>query len=414
MSSILRIIGPGMLVAATGIGAGDLATAAFTGSKLGVGILWAVVVGAFLKFVLNEGLARWQLATGETLLEGAVTRLGRGVQIVFLPYLLLWSFFVGTAMMAACGVTMHAICPVFSDPSHGKIVFGVLHSILGVALVLAGGFALFEKLMNLCIVGMFVIVVVTAFLICQDFGPVFKGLVVPSIPASGGDGLSWTIALMGGVGGTLTVLCYGYWIREKKRDDASNLKVVRLDLGCAYAITAIFGIAMVVIGSHIEVSGKGSGLVVNLARALEDLLGPVGKWAFLIGAWGAVFSSLFGVWQAVPYIFADFWRLIDRDGRGNAAIVVDTRGRAYRGYLLAIAVVPMIGLLVDFTRIQKVYAVFGALFMPLLAIVLLLLNGKADWVHRFRNAPATVGILLATLVIFAFFGYLQVRKSFGF
>ena len=57
--SLLAIIGPGMIVAATGVGAGDLATGAFTGSKLGVAILWAVVVGAALKFTVNEGLARF-------------------------------------------------------------------------------------------------------------------------------------------------------------------------------------------------------------------------------------------------------------------------------------------------------------------------------------------------------------------
>jgi Mn2+/Fe2+ NRAMP family transporter len=93
--SILSLIGPGLLVAATGVGAGDLATASFTGSQLGTAILWAVLVGSLLKFVLTEGLARWQLATGVTLLEGAVQRLGRGVGWLFLPYLLLWTFLVG-------------------------------------------------------------------------------------------------------------------------------------------------------------------------------------------------------------------------------------------------------------------------------------------------------------------------------
>ena len=56
----LAIFGPGILVAATGVGAGDLATGAFSGGELGVAVLWAVVLGAGLKFVLNEGLARWQ------------------------------------------------------------------------------------------------------------------------------------------------------------------------------------------------------------------------------------------------------------------------------------------------------------------------------------------------------------------
>ena len=126
------IIALGILVTATGVGAGDLATAAFTGNKLGTTVLWAVLLGAFLKFVLNEGLMRWQLATKETILEGAINRLGIAVPLVFLPYLLLWSFFVGSALMSACGVTMHAIWPVFSSASQGKIIFGYqmkLHTI---------------------------------------------------------------------------------------------------------------------------------------------------------------------------------------------------------------------------------------------------------------------------------------------
>ncbi|HJN18679.1 MAG TPA: Nramp family divalent metal transporter, partial [Armatimonadota bacterium] len=312
--AFVKIIGPGILVAATGIGAGDLATGAFTGTTLGVAILWAVVIGAFLKYVLNEGLARWQLATGETLLEGAVHRLGNVVPYVFLPYLLLWSVFVGSALMSACGATMHAAVPIFAEAGTGKIVFGILHSLLGVALVLIGGFKLFEKIMSVCIGVMFVVVIVTASLICSDWGAVAQGLVVPTIPQFFGDGLNWTIALMGGVGGTLTVLCYGYWIREKGRQGEGDLKTCRMDLGVAYVATAIFGLAMVIIGSQIDLpedKGKGAKLIVILADKLsETRLGSVGKWTFLIGAWGAVFSSLLGVWQAVPYIFADFCGLV--------------------------------------------------------------------------------------------------------
>src|SRR5690606_25954179 len=85
----LAVIGPGILVAATGVGTGDLVTGALAGTKLGVAVLWAALVGALLKFVLNEGLARWQLATGETVLEG-VRRHFSGVAIgLFLAYLLL-------------------------------------------------------------------------------------------------------------------------------------------------------------------------------------------------------------------------------------------------------------------------------------------------------------------------------------
>ena len=66
---LIALAGPGLLLAATGVGGGDLATASIAGSLLGPAILWAVIVGAFLKFVVTEGLARWQLATLNVLLQ---------------------------------------------------------------------------------------------------------------------------------------------------------------------------------------------------------------------------------------------------------------------------------------------------------------------------------------------------------
>jgi len=412
---LLLRIGPGILVAATGVGAGDLATGAFTGNKLGVTVLWAVLLGAFLKFVLNEGLMRWQLVTGETLLEGAIHRLGRLVSFVFLGYLLLWSFFVGSALMSACGVTMHAIAPIFESAKVGKVVFGVLHSMLGLGLALFGGFVLFEKVMGFCIAVMFFVVLTTAGLVGSEWREIGVGLLIPRIPNLAGEGLGWTVALMGGVGGTLTVLCYGYWIRETGRTDTTYLASSRIDLGVAYLATAFFGAGMVIIGSAMPPlpPGGGATLVVQLAAALEQTsLGSVGKWAFLIGAWGAVFSSLLGVWQSVPYLFADFWQMFMT--RPETPLnPVNRKGWPYRGYMLGIAIVPMLGLFVNFSQVQKVYAIFGALFMPMLALVLLILNGKKDWVGQFRNRPTTVGVLVATLLLFLFFGYLELQKQFG-
>ena len=370
--SWLLIIGPGLLVAATGVGAGDLATASFSGSHLGVAVLWAVVVGGVMKFALTEGLARWQLVTGETLLEGLSQRMGALFAWLFLPYLFLWSFFVGAALISACGVTLHALIPVFDDASQGKVVFGVLSSVLGLALVLAGGFKLFEKVMTLCIGVMFFTVLVTAALLWPGTEAVLQGLFIPSIPDAGGQGLTWTIALIGGVGGTLTILCYGYWIREKGRTSGDSISLCRLDLATGYVMTIIFGIAMVIIGSQVSIDGKGAGLLVTLASKLEETLGAVGYWLFLLGALGAVFSSLLGVWQAVPYMFADVYRLAIKKETHFSPI--DTKAWPYRGYLFALAIVPMLGLLMSFKEAQKLYAIVGAGFMPLLALALLVMN----------------------------------------
>ncbi|MEM9491597.1 MAG: Nramp family divalent metal transporter [Myxococcota bacterium] len=409
---LLAALGPGLLVAATGVGAGDLATAAFTGSQLGTAVLWAVVVGAALKFALNEGIARWQLATGETLLEGGAARLGRAAAPLFLPYLLLWTFFVGSALMSACGAVTHAIVPVFDDPARGKLVFGIVHSILGAVLVTLGGFRFFERIMGVCIALMFTVVVITAALLWPGTEAVARGLFIPSIPAADGQGTVWTVALMGGVGGTLTVLCYGYWIREKGRTGLGDLRACRVDLAAGYSMTAVFGVAMVIIGSTVVISGKGSALIVVLAERLDGPLGASGKWAFLIGAWGAVFSSLLGVWQSVPYLFADCWRIhrttrARSNGTQPPPSAALTETPAYRAYLLGITFVPMLGLLVSFREIQKLYAVIGALFIPALALLLLIMNGRVRWLGQAKNSFLGNAALVAAL---AFFAWLAVSK----
>jgi Mn2+/Fe2+ NRAMP family transporter len=402
------MIGPGLLLAATGVGAGDLATSSFVGGLLGTTVLWAVVVGAFFKFVVTEGLARFQLATGETLIEGAVAHLGRFVVWLFLPYLLLWSFFVGSALMSATGVTLHAMLPVFDDAERGKVVFGVAASLAGLVLVWFGGYRLFETVMRVCIVVMLVTVVAAAGLLWPGTLNVLEGLLVPRIPEAGGQGLSWTLALIGGVGGTLTVLCYGYWLREEGRTRGEDLRVCRIDLATGYGMTAIFGLAMVIVGSSISIEGTGARLLVMLSDRLEEVMGPAGKWLFLVGALGAVFSSLLGVWQSVPYLFADCWGLLK--GGGETLRRVDTQAPPYRAYLVLIATVPMLGLFWGFRDIQLAYAVTGALLFPVLALALLIFNGRSAWVGaKFRNRPLTIAALVVVLV---FFSWIALRPFF--
>jgi len=141
---LFAILGPGIVTAATGVGAGDLITASLAGSELGVAILWAAVAGSVLKWTLNEGVARWQMATGTTLLEGWVTKLGRWIQWVFLVYFLFWSFAVGGALASACGIAGTGFLPI-GDVDTSRIIWGIVHSLIGLALVWFGGYAFFEK-----------------------------------------------------------------------------------------------------------------------------------------------------------------------------------------------------------------------------------------------------------------------------
>ena len=98
-----------------------------------------------LKWTLNEGIARWQMATGTTLLEGWVHKLGRWIQWVFLAYLLLFTLVTGGMLSSACGVAGAGLFPLGSL-DRSRQLWGLIHSLAGLALVWGGGYALLARM----------------------------------------------------------------------------------------------------------------------------------------------------------------------------------------------------------------------------------------------------------------------------
>jgi Mn2+/Fe2+ NRAMP family transporter len=406
----LAVLGPGLAIAATGVGAGDMVAAAVSGSKFGFAVVWAAAVGAVFKFVLNEGLARWQLATGTTLLEGWARHLGRGVQWIFMIYLVLWSFIVGGALINACGLAAHALAPQVSLE-----VWAVAHSIVAAVVVLAGGYRTFERSIKLFIGVMFTALIGCALFVAPPLQSVARSVREAGIPEGSGP---WILGVMGGVGGSVTLLSYGYWIREKGWEGNRYTSTVRLDLVVAYGLTGVFGVAVVILAAHALHGGEpvaGNGAALMMAAMLEQVMGPVGRWAFLIGFWGAVATSMLGVWQGVPYLFADFLRLIRGYPLTDAAgrEIELTRTPSYRIFLFWLAVPPLS--LLAFGKpvlLVVIYSVMGALFIPFLAATLLFLNGRRKWVGSLRNGPLTIGVLAACLVLFGYIAYEQLGRAF--
>jgi Mn2+/Fe2+ NRAMP family transporter len=397
--SSIRIIGPGLVIAATGVGAGDLIAAAVSGSRYGYAVIWAAVVGAVLKFALNEGLARWQLATGTTLLEGWVQHLGRWVQYVFLVYLVIWSFVVGGALIAACGTAAHALVPAV-----GFEAWGIVHSLVAAALVLLGGYKPFERLVSVFIGVMFVTLIGCAALIAPPHATLAALVTQATIPTGS---TRYILGVIGGVGGSVTLLAYGYWIREKGWEGSGRLKTVRLDLGVAYILTGLFGVAVMILATETlfgtGVVVEGSDGVVTMATMVERSLGAAGRWTFLVGFWGAVATSMLGVWQGVPYLFADFVGLMRGASPDEQRRMVSTRSAWYRGFLVWLALPPLVLLVTKKPfELVVIYAVLGALFMPFLAATLLYLNHGRKRTGELRNRGWSVALLLICLGLFAY------------
>jgi Mn2+/Fe2+ NRAMP family transporter len=406
-SGFLQTLGPGILVAATGVGAGDLAGGALAGSRLKLAVLWVVLVGAALKFVLSEGLARWQLRTGLTVTDGVFRATHPIVRWLFLTYVAAWSFCIGGMLMSACGECAQAILPI-GNASFGRIVHGCLHSLIAIILIRAGGFRVFEVLMTVCIGIMFVTVLLVAALSSPDWFEVGRGLTVPTVPHADGKGIAWTLTLMAGVGGTLTMLCYGTWIRQTGRVDISALKACRIDLAAGYLMTALFGIAMVILGSRLPVDQglNGANLITSLSANMQSQLGEIGTaaaWMFRIGAWGAVFSSLLGVWQSVPELICDML-----PGQSRAVTSHASPQSRYTLALLTLGIAPCFMLPFSLATVQKIAGVTGAIFIPIFALILLILEYTDEGKQSgYRNRWLSRSVLVPGLLLF---GYLALQK----
>jgi Mn2+/Fe2+ NRAMP family transporter len=282
-------------------------------------------------------------------------------------------------------------------------VWGVLHSAAGVLLVWFGGYALLKRVLAICVGAMFGLVTLTAFLLAPDWTAIARGLVPSLPPGSAG----WVVSVIGAIGGTMALVSYGYWIREEGRTGREGLRACQFDLLLSYAVIALFGAAVVIIGSRVQVRGQGSGLALLLADQLAASVGPLGKWTFLVGFWAAVFSALLGVWQSLPYLFTDFLWL--REGRGIGQRTVDPgRSRPYRAYLAFLATVPLLLLRWPVQSLQLAFGLTGAMLLPLLSLTLLIMNNRRDWVGKeFRSKPL-LNVVLA--VALAFFAYLGIRE----
>jgi len=405
----VRAIGPGLVIAATGVGAGDLIAATVSGSRYGFALVWAAVVGASLKLALNEGLARWQLATGTTLLEGWVRHLGRWVQYVFLLYLAVWSFIVAGALINACGLAAHALAPALSVE-----VWGALHSLVAAAFVLVGRYRSFERVIGLFVGVMFVTLVGSALFVAPPVDSLASMIREAGIPTGSP---RYLLSVIGGVGGSVTLLSYGYWIREKGWEGAGRLRRVRVDLSVAYMLTGIFGVSVMVLAAHVlHGSGTaiaGAGGVLQMSAMLGQVTGRTGEWIFLVGVWGAMTTSMMGVWQGVPYMFSDFIGLMKGADDREQRRMTRSNSRWYRAWLFYLCLPPMIFFFYDKpVQVILLYALLSAVFMPFLAGTLLYMNSRRDWVgDEFRNGWISRGWLSLCLALFAWLAWRDVSTA---
>ncbi|MGA5445417.1 Nramp family divalent metal transporter [Streptomyces umbrinus] len=423
-----KYIGPGIVVAATGVGAGDLVATLIAGSNFGYTLLWAAVIGCLVKISLAEAAGRWHLSTGRTLFDGWAS-LGRWTSWFFVVYVVIWGFVYGAAAMSSSGLPLQALFPDVMDLEW----WAVLTGLVGLVFVWFNKYEVFEKVMTVLVGVMFVVTVYLAIRVTPNLGDAFAGL-LPVLPDEK-DSILNTLGLIGGVGGTITLAAYGYWVNAKGWTNTGWMKVMRLDNRVAYITTGIFVISMLFVGaellhsSNVAIASGDKGLI-QLGDILEDEYGTATAKFFLIGFFATSFTSLIGVWHGVSLMFADFVERYRKDradratGEGKPPAGKTTSGEGptsgegstsgeevasgarerswpFRAYLLWLTFPPIVLLFQgEPFRLIILYGVLGAAFLPFLALTLVWLLNSSRTPAEWRNGILSNSMLTIAGLIF--------------
>jgi Mn2+/Fe2+ NRAMP family transporter len=405
--SRLRYVGPGIVIAVTGVGAGDMVSSLVAGTDFGMVLIWAIILGALLKYFLTEGIGRWYMASGQTILQGWRS-LGRVAIWYFVVYLFIVTFVFGAAVTSTAALAVDAafpgVLPVWA--------WAVLHGVAAFIIVGIGRYGLFELIMKSFAALKFGIVILLAILLAPSLGELALGL-VPRIPEGA---LINVLAIIGGVGGTYSLAAYTYWVRERGWRHSSWIPMMRTDLTFGYALTALFMVSMLVIGAEL-LFGTGASIsdeegLLALVDPLQERFGLLARWAFLIGFWAVATGAMLGAWNGGAYLFADCVRTIRGVPDEDAEEYLSEKSIYFRGFLAWMSFPPMI--LLAFGQpvaLVIVYASLGALFLPFLAITLLLLLNSQRVAPEYRNRIVSNFALAVSVIPFIVVGVQEVLGS---
>ena len=278
-------------------------------------------------------------------------------------------------------------------------------------LVWSGRYDRFEKVLTALVVLMFLTMVLAAALTLPNLGEIVTGL-VPIIPEGA---MINVLSVAGGVGGTITLAAYGYWLREKGWTTPRFMRVMRLDNGVAYLVTGIFVVATLIVGAELLFSagiaiGSGDQGMVDLATVLGERYGIWMSKLFLVGFWAASMSSLVGVWNGVSLMFADFLGHVQGKPHDDPDRLAG--GRYYKFYIFWLTIPPMVMLFLGQpVYLILAYGVLGALFMPFMSVTLLWILNTDRIPVEWRNKLWTNILLVLCTLTFAALALDQLRGA---
>ena len=357
--SLVKMMGPGIVMAGLAIGSGELIMWPWITSIVGAQLLWAAAIGIFLQLWINIEIGRWSIVTGESPFTGMV-RVIKTIVYVWVFMIVVGKFLPGWARETGIALRDLIFGPGHSSPPWGwtAIVFAAVAAILF-------GPKVIYKAVERSIMFLIVVIVVGLIYVVWEIGSKdlfiamwdgvtnifdFPDFPVPVFADDGSirDELSFSrffgAVVFAGAGG-LGNLYYAYYLREKGIGMGARMPTLmsaahkhetkEMDTGYVYPETEenqkrfrdwfryvvtdqvlffwllgsftmflfIFG-ALAVLHPIGLVPDRGS-LVWDLASILEESMGTSGRYLFLVVGMAALFSTQLGGVDGGSRIFSD-------------------------------------------------------------------------------------------------------------
>ena len=160
-AAVYRKIGPGLILAGTIVGSGELIVTTVLGAENGYTLLWLILVSCVIKIVVQNELGRYTIGTGETSLEAFNRVPGPRLGVSWV----VWTWFVAQILiMFGIGGMLGAISEVLNTMVPGvpiKAWIWVINAVT-VALLVLGRYELVEKFSIALVVGFTVMTVTSA------------------------------------------------------------------------------------------------------------------------------------------------------------------------------------------------------------------------------------------------------------
>ena len=420
VSMALRRIGPGMVLAASIVGSGELIATTTLGAQVGFAMLWIILVSCAIKPVVQGELGRYTIATGETGLDGFNRVPGPRAGVSWLVWA--WAITVTLTLLQVGGMyggvsqVLHLLVP--SVPVSGWV--GVCLAIT-LALLLGGGYERIERL-AIVKVGLFTLLTVcAAAVLLRRSGAIAAGDLADGLsfqlPAAG---LATAIAVFGitGVGATELVM-YPYWCVEKgyarfvgPRDGSAAwlqrargwIRVMHVDITCSLAIYTIATIAFYLLGAGVlhrmALVPADRDTVQVLSRIYTETLGGWALWIFYAGAVVTLYGTIFASTAAHARLFADLVRIMGGFSRDDGR----SRRRWRNRFVVALSIVPVALYWALESPVRMVVAggVAQAAMLPLIGIAVIFLRHRHLPREIQPSAGTTIMLWLSTAVMLTF------------